>query len=42
MAEIHRIAGGNVNCYIVAHKDQAILIDTGRMLLTLPEPWISP
>lgn len=33
MAEIHRIAGGNVNCYIVAHKDKAILIDTGRKKL---------
>lgn len=33
MTEIHRIAGGNVNCYIVAYKDQAILIDTGRKKL---------
>lgn len=30
MISIHRIAGGNVNCYIVADKDKAILIDTGR------------
>lgn len=30
MVKIHRIAGGNVNCYIVADNDKAILIDTGR------------
>lgn len=30
MVEVHRIAGGNVNCYIVTNKDKAILIDTGR------------
>lgn len=30
MVEIHRIAGGNVNCYIVAENGNAILIDTGR------------
>lgn len=30
MVEIHRISGGNVNCYIVAHNGRAILIDTGR------------
>lgn len=30
MVEIHRIASGNVNCYIVKNKDKAILIDTGR------------
>lgn len=30
MADIHRIAGGNVNCYIVANGGKAILIDTGR------------
>lgn len=30
MVKIHRIAGGNVNCYIVAGNDSAILIDTGR------------
>lgn len=30
MAEIYRIEGGNVNCYIVSDKDGAILIDTGR------------
>lgn len=28
--EIHRIACGNVNCYIVAENGNAILIDTGR------------
>ena len=27
---MHRIASGNVNCYIVADNDKAILIDTGR------------
>lgn len=30
MVKVHRIAGGNVNCYIVADNDKAILIDTGR------------
>lgn len=30
MVKIHRIPGGNVNCYIVADHDKAILIDTGR------------
>lgn len=30
MVAIHRIVSGNVNCYIVADKDKAILIDTGR------------
>lgn len=30
MVKIHRIAGGNVNCYIVEDNDKAILIDTGR------------
>ena len=30
MVDIHRIASGNVNCYIVVDKDRAILIDTGR------------
>lgn len=30
MADIHRIVSGNVNCYIVADNDRAILIDTGR------------
>lgn len=30
MVKIHRIAGGNVNCYIVADNDKAIFIDTGR------------
>lgn len=30
MADVHRIASGNVNCYIVTNKDKAILIDTGR------------
>lgn len=30
MVKIHRIASGNVNCYIVADNDNAILIDTGR------------
>lgn len=30
MVEIHRIAGGNVNCYIIARNGKAILIDTGR------------
>ncbi len=30
MVKIHRIASGNVNCYIVAVNDKAILIDTGR------------
>lgn len=30
MVKIHRIVGGNVNCYIVADNDRAILIDTGR------------
>lgn len=30
MVDIHRISAGNVNCYIVADKDKAILIDTGR------------
>lgn len=30
MVKIHRIASGNVNCYIVADNDKAILIDTGR------------
>lgn len=30
MVEIHRITGGNVNCYIVADNGNAILIDTGR------------
>ena len=30
MVDIHRIASGNVNCYIVADNDKAILIDTGR------------
>lgn len=30
MVKIHRIANGNVNCYIVADNDKAILIDTGR------------
>ena len=30
MVDIHRIVSGNVNCYIVAEHDKAILIDTGR------------
>lgn len=30
MAGIHKISSGNVNCYIVADKGKAILIDTGR------------
>ncbi len=30
MVKIHRIISGNVNCYIVADSDMAILIDTGR------------
>lgn len=30
MVKIHKIASGNVNCYIVADNDNAILIDTGR------------
>lgn len=30
MVKIHRIVGCNVNCYIVADNDKAILIDTGR------------
>ena len=30
MVNVHRIICGNVNCYIVADKDKAILIDTGR------------
>ena len=30
MVKIHRSASGNVNCYIVADNDNAILIDTGR------------
>ena len=30
MVKIHRIASGNVNCYIVIDNDKAILIDTGR------------
>lgn len=30
MVKIHRIAGGNVNCYIVTDNEKAILIDTGR------------
>ncbi|MBD5135148.1 MAG: MBL fold metallo-hydrolase [Lachnospiraceae bacterium] len=30
MVEIHRVVSGNVNCYIVADNDKAILIDTGR------------
>ena len=30
MADIHRIVGGNVNCYIVADNGKAILIDTGK------------
>lgn len=30
MVEVHRIASGNVNCYIVTNEDKAILIDTGR------------
>ncbi len=30
MVKIHRIVSGNVNCYIVADHDRAILIDTGR------------
>lgn len=30
MVKIHRIASGNVNCYIVADNDKAILIDTDR------------
>ena len=30
MVKMHRIASGNVNCYIVADNDKAILIDTGR------------
>ncbi len=30
MVKTHRIASGNVNCYIVADNDNAILIDTGR------------
>lgn len=29
MVKIHRIVGGNVNSYIVADNDKAILIDTG-------------
>lgn len=30
LVKIHRIVSGNVNCYIVANNDKAILIDTGR------------
>lgn len=30
MVDIHRIVCGNVNCYIVAGRGKAILIDTGR------------
>lgn len=30
MVKIHRIVGGNVNCYIIANNEKAILIDTGR------------
>lgn len=30
MVDIHRIVSGNVNCYIVAEHDKAILIDAGR------------
>lgn len=30
MVKIHRIVSGNVNSYIVADNDKAILIDTGR------------
>lgn len=30
MVKIHRLVCGNVNCYIVADNDNAILIDTGR------------
>lgn len=30
MIKIHRIVSGNVNCYIIADNDKAILIDTGR------------
>ncbi len=30
MVKIHRIVSGNVNCYIVADNEKAILIDTGR------------
>lgn len=30
MYKIYRIAGSNVNCYIVADNDRAMLIDTGR------------
>lgn len=30
MVDVHRINCGNVNCYIVADKDKAILIDTGK------------
>lgn len=30
MVEIHRIPGGNVNCYIASDNGRAILIDTGR------------
>lgn len=30
MADIHKIAAGNVNCYIVSEQGQALLIDTGR------------
>lgn len=29
MVDIHRVVSGNVNCYIVADNDKAILIDTG-------------
>lgn len=30
MVEVHRIESGNVNCYIVSDRGNAILIDTGR------------
>ncbi|MCI8442360.1 MAG: MBL fold metallo-hydrolase [Provencibacterium sp.] len=30
MADVHKIASGNVNCYIVSAHGQALLIDTGR------------
>lgn len=30
MVDVHRIICDNVNCYIVADKGKAILIDTGR------------
>ncbi|TCL57004.1 glyoxylase-like metal-dependent hydrolase (beta-lactamase superfamily II) [Kineothrix alysoides] len=30
MSAIHKISGGNVNCYIIFNGNNAILVDTGR------------